>query len=316
MLLQWYLARLQSHPWWTNLTSAAVLMSLGDLAAQSLEHSRMQQLEEQETAAVTANNSNTTKGVELQRRQTVQYRRYGTLSPPVEELQHQRHEEHRHHQQEEATQQQQQQDAYQKLQRTLHGYMHEGRLEWDSYDLFRTATMVAWSVGVYTPFFLTLFSVYGRWLGPVRPHLLYRDAALRACLTYMNSIPLNAAFFTYGTTVHRVMEAYSTDDEKGTASRLLGDKDTWNAWCTAVQLKISTELGPTVATGAFIWLPINFMNFSVTPAHLRPVVLLSASVFWNAYLSLAQHRDIDVVDEDELSAVLSSSLKVTKPARV
>lgn len=316
-ILQWYLKRLQSHPWSTNLTSAAVLMTVGDLTAQSLEHRRMQWIEDQldkekeeEEQRERETDNNTAVGIK--RRQTVQYRRYGTLSPTVEELQHQRHQEHHHHTDEESAQP----DVYGKLQSALQEYMKEWRLELHSYDWFRTATMAAWSTAVYTPFFLTLFSWYGRVLGPMRH--VYRDGAIRACLTYTMSIPLNAAFFTYGTTVHHVLEACSASLNDSDGDGRLRQENAWQAWQTAVRLKVSTELGPTVATGAILWLPINFVNFSITPAHLRPVVLLSASVFWNAYLSLAQHRDVDIEEEEEdLPAVSNDlSLQVKKSAKV
>jgi len=66
--------------------------------------------------------------------------------------------------------------------------------------------------------------------------------------------------------------------------------------CSTIYEKLSTELLKTVGTSAVFWIPINYLNFTHIPTHLRPVTLMVCSVFWNCYLSLAQHRDVTIHD--------------------
>lgn len=265
---RWYIQRLQSHPWTTNISSAAILMLLGDLGAQWLEHRRMQLDED-----IAEQSPPTT----LTRRNTIKYRFYGDLSPPVETLQHELHEQRTQHQRQ--------------GKRKLLDWMSEERLELHSYDPFRTATMVLWATLIYTPYFMTLFRLYARYL-PTSPNFFWSQAAFRAVLTYTAAAPLTVAFFAYGCTVHHLSEQFTNSSSSHSL-----DKDTTvvqtSLW-TAIRLKLESQLENTLITSAVIWLPVNFVNFALIPPHWRPGLLMSVSVFWNGYLSLAQHRDVDL----------------------
>jgi hypothetical protein len=259
---------------------------LGDLGAQWLEHRNIQK-EEDILEAIHDESTSLEKssaGVRLRSRPTVQYRSYGELSPPVATLQHKLHEQHRKH-----TQRLKEPETTKS--ELITDWMSEQILELKSFDLFRTSTMVFWSSIVYTPFFVALFGLYAKYW-PVSQKYFWSQAAARALVTFSCAVPLTTAFFAYGCTVHHVTQWFtvtsSTDD-------LSNNKQVvQTSLLSAIQLKLERELEPTLKTAAMIWLPVNFANFAFVPAHWRPVCLVSVSVFWNGYLSLAQHRNIDL----------------------
>jgi len=272
-------------------------MTVGDLGAQSLEHRRMQQLEDTNEASTLA-----PAAPLVQNRPTrkVNFRRYGTLSPRVEEIQHQLHEEHhKHHHQEKSK------SKYWLQLSTWKQEMAEIAMDWrlelDSFDFFRTSTMMFWSVAVYTPFFVGLYRIFDRFLpagGKVAPVIM------RTMGSFLASIPLNGVFFSYGTAVHHFTEWMERVDQQFAKQRdnwfecAKTVPIDWKAAAVAAQMKLQSELLSTITMGAQIWIPINLLNFSFAPPHLRPLTLQFASIFWNGYLSLAQHRDVEV-EEDE-----------------
>lgn len=67
---------------------------------------------------------------------------------------------------------------------------------------------------------------------------------------------------------------------------------------TNAKLKIEAELWPTIVNSAKVWVPAHLVNFTVVPVHFRPVTISVVSIFWNCYLSLVQHRDICLEEED------------------
>ena len=299
-------------------------MTVGDVAAQWMEHKQMQRQEQQES---TRDNTTSRRAVRIQARKTVhQYRQYGHLSPDEQALQHELHEQHQRHEQEH---EQQSMSPWIVITRQrIADSMSEQRLAWQSYDGFRTATMVTWATCVYTPYFLHLFGLYERYLPKTSSSFsswsnIYRHAALRAVLTFTASIPLTAAFFAYGCTVHYLtehLENESNHDAKNTitSTRLplpLSPRVTAgicsdtvavdtaipsNSLPTTIGLKLRAELLSTVQTGALLWIPVNVGNFALVPPHMRPMALMSVSVLWNAHLSMAQHRPVVVVfDKDD-----------------
>lgn len=161
-----------------------------------------------------------------------------------------------------------------------------------SFDLFRTATMVGWAVAAYTPFFVTLYRVMDV-LFPKNVTLF--TVVGRASMSFLFSIPVNAAFFCYGSFVHHVTCWLALVQEKQQQTGrgiLLNNElpfDLELLW-SATRLKLEAELLKTVQVSASVWIPINLLNFSLVAAHMRPLVLMVCSTFWNCYLSLAQHR--------------------------
>jgi hypothetical protein len=171
-----------------------------------------------------------------------------------------------------------------------------------SLDYFRTGTMAFWG-GLTTPAFITLYRVFDRYL----PRTVTPASVLpRVVLTFLFSVPVNAIFFCYGSLVQHTAKYYSLVQEWQVEMRQLGFHDISlaevvkdvpfdfeMAWSTA-RLKLESEFRQTIITSGSIWIPINIVNFSLVPPHLRPLVLMLCSTFWNCYLSLAQHRDVEL----------------------
>jgi hypothetical protein len=167
---------------------------------------------------------------------------------------------------------------------------------------FRTATMAAWSVCAYTPFYISLYKLYDKFLPKQTP----LSVAARVGLSFICSIPVNAGFYIYGTTVHHTMQWVSINERVQSELERLGVKDRqsvevpidWEHLWETCRLKLETELPVTVKTSGAVWIPINFFNFTVVPSHLRPLSLMFFSVFWNCYLSLSQHKPVELPKEE------------------
>lgn len=190
-------------------------------------------------------------------------------------------------------------------------------------DWIRTASMGLWSVLFFTPAYMALYAAFDRVFKTRTP--LAVGARVVGAVLY--SIPVNALFFVYGTSVHHTLEWYGlwdsllADAEEeadwtiNTSDNDYDDDDDATAdqktrrnfflplperpppydvemMLSKARLKIETELISTVTNSAKMWIPINIVNFAVVPNHLQPFGLLFFSMFWNCYLSLVQHRDV------------------------
>lgn len=149
----------------------------------------------------------------------------------------------------------------------------------ESLDLARTVTMAAWAAIFYTPFYMTLYRVFDRYL----PRQGVLPIASRVGLSFASSVPVNAAFYLYGTLAQHAIGCEKIRD--GSSKEIH-----WREALTAARQKIETQLPNTVATSSMVWIPINVLNFSIVPVHLRPLVLMVCSAGWNCYLSLKQHQ--------------------------
>jgi hypothetical protein len=282
----------------SNLGSALVLMTAGDVMAQSIEIRKISEEESLESLS----HQLTTQKVHHDLQRTVSFRRYGTISPDVEDIQHKLREKHK--------------DKEGALVLLLNDWKEYIKLtssnihdELSSLDYFRTGTMGFWAVAAYTPYYVGLYQLYDRYLPKKKTPL---TVMTRVGLTFVASIPFNATFFCYGSFVHHLTEWTSLlqewqmkmeDSEGLSASYTEIAKefpfDFEMAWCAA-RLKLENELLNTVIASGAVWIPINILNFSVMPPHLQPLALFFCSAFWNCYLSLAQHRDADLaLDADE-----------------
>jgi hypothetical protein len=173
------------------------------------------------------------------------------------------------------------------------------------WDTFRTGTMAFWAF-FYAPLWVTVYRLYNIYLpkGPT-------GVVARVGLTFLTSIPVNAAFYTYGTTVHHTREWWqqqqqsSNDDDKNSLllKTPLVSSYQFDELREKVLAKLEAEMPTTVVRSAYCWIPFNFVTFSVVPPHVQPLTLMFGAVFWNCYLSLTQHRDIpnDVLDHHHLS---------------
>jgi Mpv17 / PMP22 family len=153
---------------------------------------------------------------------------------------------------------------------------------------FRTGTMASWAF-FYVPFYATVYKAYDRYLPKKTP----AGILARVALSFATSVPVNAAFYSYGTTVEHTQAWYAKlrksqqQPEGSTASAVpyrfdqLWDKLSW---------KLQNELPTTIQASATCWMPFNVVMFSVIPSHMQPLSLMVFSFFWNCYLSMSQHR--------------------------
>lgn len=177
--------------------------------------------------------------------------------------------------------------------------------EFEFWNGFRTGTMAVWSVGIYTPAYMYLFRLYDRFL----PKKTAPVIVFQVLFNLLYSIPVNALFFTYGTFVNHTTEWLAIREEwKEDLEEIASDfgikeihaeesypaepQFDWEMMWSKTRLKLHSELYTTMVTSAKVWIPINAINFTVVPPHLRPLGLIFCSVFWNCYLSLVQHRDV------------------------
>jgi len=271
-----------------NITSAVLLMTVGDIMAQEIERSYRSE-------------------EELKSREPkLSFRRYGTLSPDVQLLQ----EEHDKRKKELDEKREDYDDsvegtflALDHFQDTLEYIRNNLVLEFASLDYFRTATMALWAGAGYGPFFVFLYRLFDRFL-PGGSN--FRAVAPRVGLALVVSIGVNTAFFIYGSYIHHFAEWLTLIKEWQYELKEMGaEKASFRSIIQEVpydfemarstaRLKLESELWRTTTTSASVWIPINTANFALCPPHLRPLTLMVCSTFWNAYLSIAQHRDATI----------------------
>lgn len=174
------------------------------------------------------------------------------------------------------------------------------------WDKSRTAKMAAWSV-LFTPFYVGIFKMYDRYL----PKKNLPSVAARVGFSFLSSIPINFAFYSYGNFVQHTADWYEERQQQRElrleAARLqqrsIVQRQTdvvdvnvpyrFDKLVEKTQRKLEAEFVTTIKTSASFWIPLNFLSFWVVPSHLQPVNLMFFSVFWNCYLSMSQHRAVD-----------------------
>mmetsp|Transcript_29657 Transcript_29657/g.71783 ORF Transcript_29657/g.71783 Transcript_29657/m.71783 type:complete len:254 (+) Transcript_29657:153-914(+) len=85
----------------------------------------------------------------------------------------------------------------------------------ENWDPFRTGTMACWTF-FYAPLWVTVYKLYNMYLpkGPT-------GVVARVALTFATSVPVNAAFYTYGTTVHHTHEWWQELQQQQQQQQLL-----------------------------------------------------------------------------------------------
>ena len=177
------------------------------------------------------------------------------------------------------------------------------RAELASLDYFRMSTMSFWAACISTPYFMFLYRIQDRVLSSSTTPI---GVALRVISSFVASVPLNAAFFGYGSWLHHVTEWWALVQEwklvvpTATLRQILHEVpfDT-NVLYATTYCKWQTELFRTLVTSATLWIPINAVNFALVAPHMRPLILTVCSAFWNCYLSLAQHRQATILPEND-----------------
>lgn len=261
---KWYVAKLKAKPFLVNVSSGFLLMSTGDVLAQRVEVRKHSQQEVLETTSIQST---------IDEPQT-------SSTSSVESMFL---------------------EATDTIYRTL-------REEIDSFgwDKSRTAKMAAWSI-LFTPFYLGIFKMYDRYL----PKKNLPSIAGRVACSFLSSIPINFAFYSYGNFIEHTVEWYEERKEQRAIMMLSQKQEQPNGNHEMVdvpyrfdklvertQRKLEAEFVTTIKTSATFWIPLNFLSFSVVPAHIQPLNLMFFTVFWNCYLSMSQHREV-ILDGDE-----------------
>jgi len=195
---------------------------------------------------------------------------------------------------------------------TFDDAVHNLKSEIEFWDKFRTAKMAAWTL-VYSPFYVGIYKLYDRYL----PRRGIPSVAARVGLSFALSIPINFAFYAYGNFAQHTADWYSevrsgAANSGGGSSKDDGDDATsmvpyrFDQLIEKTRSKLEAEFGKTIKTSATFWVPINFFSFSVLPSHVQPLSLMFFSVFWNCYLSLSQHREVEAAGTVDSDAEASS----------
>lgn len=136
----------------------------------------------------------------------------------------------------------------------------------------RTLILSSWAAGVNAPFWVWYYRfLHARFPGRIALWV-FASAGL--------SPFWNAAFFTYATTATHIVDEGSAALSPAGRTRL-GEK---------VRAKLETQLLPTVQRSMCLWIPFNFLNFSMVPLEYRMLTGSSVALLWNVYLSLCNAR--------------------------
>lgn len=295
---KWYLTKLKTHPMMTNMASALVLTMTGDAMAQQFEHYEQNKDAEAESTPETSQlrpytTSVSTAAHDLLHLLHDRLLTVGTLlslkgnsinttksEPAFISMSAVKSSQQPHHQHD------LQLLVLQGGERHTESHNNDNLLQWQALDPIRTAKMAVWGVGLYAPFFVNLFRLYDCYL-PLSGSTM--GVASRVVGNFIVCVPMNAAFFSYNTVVQKGVEWFQQQKEQ-LDSFDYSSFDSTAAW-SAVKTKLDKELVQTIQTSAGVWIPLNILNFAVVPPHLRTVATMGGTMFWNCYLSVAQHRD-------------------------
>lgn len=169
-------------------------------------------------------------------------------------------------------------------------------------DTTRICSMMGWAIGIHAPAWIAILQYFDKvFPGKMTP----KSLVARVGFTAMCALPFNAAFFTYATCSHLVLEEMNMRRNARTSytcsSPAHNPRDVsvmLRLMAAETKLKLKREYFLTVIDSYQLWVPFNTINFAFVPPHLRMIALSLTTVFWNCYLSLAQHRDIPLPDID------------------
>lgn len=319
---QAYARRLQTHPISVNLSTSLVLMTVGDIMAQKIEKYQMEQ-------NVFANDGRDSEQEDKMRNaplaKRISLRRYRTkISEQHEHYENSRisktdgnsceeqiifdHVGKENSKNLQSTIKLEAQDLAEKIQKLLQNEVND--IDW-----VRSGSMGVWATCFLTPGFMWLFKTFDKYL----PHKTPFSIACRLVGAFLWSIPNNTAFFAYGTCVHHTIEWWDETQLIKTkmAEGLHENEDMtlpdfrFEDMISNIYKKLDAEIVTTIKNSARLWIPVNFVNFTVIPAYLRQVTMSGVSLVWNCYISLVQHRDIVTLEESD-SAKENSSLGKTE----
>jgi hypothetical protein len=273
---RWYIAKLKAFPMITNVSSGVILMSTGDVLAQHLEtierseRCPTKQIQDHATTSHTARGTFDLGsdvfgclGMAAVEEQVDEVTSRGSVNAP-------------HALSTSVVPSLSSPPSMDDLDSALRS-MQDRLAFWKP---SRTATMAAWCF-FYTPFYVAVYKMYDKYL----PRKTPGSIAARVGMSFAFSIPINAAFYLYGTTINHTIDWYSELRQSRVPYR-------FDVLMEKTRLKIENELVRTVMTSGTMWVPINLVTFSVVPSHLQPLSLMFFSMFWNCYLSMSQYRAV------------------------
>ena len=139
----------------------------------------------------------------------------------------------------------------------------------------RTAIMVGWASMLSSPFWTWWYRLM---------HKRYAGRHLAAvAATQAISPPFNCCLFAVVTTAEHAIRP----DARERAHELPAD----------IYEKLRTRLPATLIASASVWPLFNYVNFALTPLHLRTVTASGAALLWNVFLSLQNSGGVDAVVE-------------------
>ncbi len=198
-------------------------------------------------------------------------------------------------------------DASELLMEKIEAIIQRVRSESNDINWVRSSSLGLWASCVMTPGFIGLFRALDHFLGTIKTPF---TIGCRLVCCFLWSLPNNAAFFAYGTCVHHTLEWWEGNQTqvlcvKSSKADTIPDPAAFNfdEMITKVKMKIEAEIETTVKNSAKLWIPVNFVNFTVVPPHMRQLTMNGTSVFWNCYISLVQHRDIITQEEDAVICI-------------
>ena len=169
--------------------------------------------------------------------------------------------------------QQQQQQAKQQAEHDgvlQHVQLHHG------FDGVRSAVMTSWNSLVFAPAFFFWFRRLERaFPGNSRRAVLQKVITNQVAM----NAPITALALAYAVTTEAALRATQGQRE-------------WNAAEVReeVERRWSLSLGVALLASAAVWVPVNLLNFSFVPPHMRVLPTIVTSCVWNTYLSLKAHE--------------------------
>ena len=134
-----------------------------------------------------------------------------------------------------------------------------------AHDPSRTLILSSWAACVNAPFWCAFYAfLFTRFPGRV---------GLWVAASAALSAPWNAAFFAYST-------AATVVAEEG-ARAALAERAGRERIAARVRAKLESHLAPTVRRSMTLWIPFNFVNFSITPPEYRILTGSLVALVWN-----------------------------------
>lgn len=200
---RWYIHALKTRPLLANMATASILMTTGDVLAQELEHGDIGD------EFVGRQHSNIPEDKRLS------LKRYGSVNSnaaqkaaidAADQKKKKKNQENTHQiQRKEGTEENNknnEEDPLIQIRNATQKAIDTVSDEFQFLDGYRTCTMICWSSFIYTPFYVQIYKLYDKYLPKQTPATVLAKVAMSLIL----SIPLNAAFFCYGTCIHHTAE--------------------------------------------------------------------------------------------------------------